>query len=173
MKTFPNLIILINSTSIGGWGGKFKMIIFDRVSLVQGTLSRTLIDTLVPKITILGGTSECPLLAYSAKKCDNLLVEADLFYHFRELILCNSKRLQFHWKKNMVAQFSKSSIQLCLHFFNLMKLLVPFASHKKLYHYDGSILIFDSCWVKIFLHKLAFVSRSSIWEKSGAPIFHI
>ena len=31
----------------------------------------------------------------SAKKCDNLLVEADIFYHFRGLILCNAKHIQF------------------------------------------------------------------------------
>ena len=49
----------------------------------------------------------------STKFCDNLLVEAESFYHFRGLILCNVKRLQLKQnlkKKNTVAQFSKSSI---------------------------------------------------------------
>ena len=30
---------------------------------------------------------------------DNLLVEADIFYHFRGLILCKTKHLQFHQNK--------------------------------------------------------------------------
>ena len=45
-------------------------------------------------------------------------------------------------KNNMVAQFSKSSIQICHTFFNLMALLFPFASYK-IYHVNGSIVIFD------------------------------
>ena len=32
-------------------------------------------------------------------KRDNLLVETDIICHFRDLILCNVKRLQFHWYK--------------------------------------------------------------------------
>ena len=31
--------------------------------------------------------------ACSAKKCDNLLVEAYIFYRFRGILLCNAKRL--------------------------------------------------------------------------------
>ena len=30
------------------------------------------------------------------KKRDNLLVETDIFCHFRGIIMCNAKRLQFH-----------------------------------------------------------------------------
>ena len=73
---------------------------------------------------------ECPTC--SAKKCDNLLVETDIVFHFRGLILCNAKRLQFHRykKKNIGEKFSKSSIPLCLLFFKLMELLLPFALHK-------------------------------------------
>ena len=33
------------------------------------------------------------------KKCDKLLVEADNFYQFRGLILCNMNHLQFDWYK--------------------------------------------------------------------------
>ena len=32
------------------------------------------------------------------KKRDNLLVERDIFCHFRGIVLCNAKHLQFHWK---------------------------------------------------------------------------
>ena len=48
----------------------------------------------------------------SVKKCDNLLVEAGIFYLFRGLILFNAKRFQFNQlkNKNFVAQFRKSSI---------------------------------------------------------------
>ena len=36
------------------------------------------------------------LKACSAKKRENLLVETEIICHFRDLILCNVKRLQFH-----------------------------------------------------------------------------
>ena len=36
------------------------------------------------------------LLVCYAKKRDKLLVEMDIFFHFRSLILCNAKQLQFH-----------------------------------------------------------------------------
>ena len=69
----------------------------------------------------------------SAKKRDNLLVEADIIYHFKDTILCNAKHLQFYRNlKNRVAQFSKLSIQICCHFFNLMRLLVTFVSQKNM-----------------------------------------
>ena len=47
--------------------------------------------------------------ACSTKKRDNLLVEKDIICHFRGLIFCNMKRLQFHQyirNKKVVAQFS-------------------------------------------------------------------
>ena len=55
-----------------------------------------------------------------SKKIWQLVGRGRFSYHFRGLILCNAKRLQFHWgkNKNIVAQFSKSSIQLCCPFFN-------------------------------------------------------
>ena len=31
--------------------------------------------------------------------CDNLLLEADIFYHFSGIVFCNAKRLQFHSDK--------------------------------------------------------------------------
>ena len=39
------------------------------------------------------------LATCSATFCDKLLVEANIFYHFRGLILCNVKHLQFNWRK--------------------------------------------------------------------------
>ena len=33
---------------------------------------------------------------FSMKLCDNLLIEAEIFYHFRGIIFCNAKRLQFN-----------------------------------------------------------------------------
>ena len=74
------------------------------------------------------------LLTCSAKFCDNLLVEADVFYHFRGLILCNAKCLQFYINKhnsNIVAQFNNYYIQLSCPFL-FMQLLVPFSFHKKI-----------------------------------------
>ena len=44
-----------------------------------------------------------------AKKCDNLLVETDIFCHFRGLILCDAKRLQFHRNKNTRTQGNSST----------------------------------------------------------------
>ena len=38
-------------------------------------------------------------LTCSAKFCDNLVVEADAFNHFRGIILCNAKCLQFQQNK--------------------------------------------------------------------------
>ena len=73
-----------------------------------------------PYTSIICCSPQLARLTCSAKKCDNLLVEADIFYHFRGIIFCNAKHLQFHRyfkNKNIVAQFSKSSIQLCRPFF--------------------------------------------------------
>ena len=38
-------------------------------------------------------------MAGPAKKCDNLLVNTEYFHHFRGLLLCNAKYLQFHHNK--------------------------------------------------------------------------
>ena len=35
----------------------------------------------------------------STNFCDRLLVESDVFYHFRGIILCNAKRLPFYLNK--------------------------------------------------------------------------
>ena len=56
----------------------------------------------------------------SMKFREKLLVEADVFYHFRGLILCNAKCLQFHQNlknKNIGSQLSKYYITLCIPFF--------------------------------------------------------
>ena len=67
--------------------------------------------------------------------------------------------------KNIGAQLRKSSIPQCHNFFKLVDLSVPFASHNIFPFCDGSIDIFDGCWIKCFLQKLARVSRSLIWKK--------
>ena len=68
----------------------------------------------------------------STKVCDNLLVELDTFYHFRDIILCNAKHLQFNrgGNKNLRAQVRKFSMPLRCTFTKLMGLLVTFMSHK-------------------------------------------
>ena len=55
-----------------------------------------------------------------------------------------------------------------------MELLVPFVLQNIFPHCDGSIVIFDGCWLKnIVLQKLARVLRSLILEEYGAPSIHI
>ena len=68
----------------------------------------------------------------STKVCDNLLVEVDIFYHFRDIILCNAKHLQFNRKnnKNLRAQFRNFSMPLRCTFKKWMELLVTFTSHR-------------------------------------------
>ena len=89
------------------------------------------------------------------KFCDNLLVEADVFYQFRSVILCNAKHLQFHQilkKKNVGAQFSKYSIPLCCPFF--IYGVVGFVCVAHFFsHCDSSIVIFCGYWLKIVFHR--------------------
>ena len=51
-------------------------------------------DFLSKKLVIGGRYLTC-----SVKKCHNLLVEADNFYHFRGIICCNTKHLNFNLYK--------------------------------------------------------------------------
>ena len=90
----------------------------------------------------------------SAKKCDNLLVEADIFCHFKSLILCNAKRFLFcrNKNKNIWAQFINSPIPLCCNFFNWWSCWFRCNAHKNP-HCNVSIVIFDSYWINIFLQK--------------------
>ena len=83
------------------------------------------------------------------KKIDNLLVEADNFYHFRVHILCNTRHLQFNRYKNkiVVAQFSKYSLKLLRHFL-IDGFVGSVCVAQKKSHCDGSIVIFDGCWIK-------------------------
>ena len=89
------------------------------------------------------------------KKCDNLLVEADKFYHFRGLICVMQNTLNLIHIKNkiVVAQFSKYSIQPRRTLKKLMDFLVPFVSHKCFSHCDGSIFIFGGWCIKINFYK--------------------
>ena len=91
------------------------------------------------------------------EKCDNFLVEADNFYHFRGLILCNSKHIQFNWYKDkiLVAQFSKYSIKLRCNFFLVYWLVGFICVAQKVSHYDGCIVIFDGYWMKNIFTKIS------------------
>ena len=52
-----------------------------------------------------------------------------------------------------------------------MGLLLPFTSHKKNSHCDGSIVFFYGCWIKHFLQKLARVLWSLICKNMARPLF--
>ena len=79
------------------------------------------------------------------EKNDNLLVEANNFYHFRGLIFYREKYLQLNQyrKQDCSCTVQKYFYSTTSWFFNLIELLVPFKSHKKVLHCDGSIVIFD------------------------------
>ena len=64
------------------------------------------------------------------KKCDSLLVETDIFCHFRGLILCNTKRYQYHLieKQEHMGTVQHVFYSPMSYFFKLMELLLPFAS---------------------------------------------
>ena len=71
--------------------------------------------------------------ACSAKKLDNLSVEADIFYHSGGIVLCNSKGLQF----NGLKKERKGAVQIVLYtlmlsFLKLVGFLPLLASHKKI-----------------------------------------
>ena len=71
--------------------------------------------------------------ACSTEKRDNLLVETNIFCHFRGLILryANGSNNPINLKEyNVKEQFRKSSIPLCSPLFYLMELLIPFTLHK-------------------------------------------
>ena len=89
----------------------------------------------------------------SANFCDDLLVEADIIYHFRGIILCNTKRLQFYLNKKQERRGTVQQVfySYMLPFFNLMDWLVPFGSQKNP-RCDGSIVIFYGCWIKIIFY---------------------
>ena len=81
--------------------------------------------------------------------CDNLLVGAECFYHFKGLILCNTKHLQFHQNlknQNVRAQFRKSSMDL-LHPLKKNGVLGSVYVLKK-YYCDGSIVILYGFCIK-------------------------
>ena len=71
-------------------------------------------------------------LTCSAKFCDKLLFETDIFYHFRGLILLNLKCLQFNLNKKTRTQGHISASLIfpyILIFCNLWIFLAPFTLH--------------------------------------------
>ena len=94
-----------------------------------------------------------------------LISNGGYFFHFRVLILCNSKLLKFNRNKKIAKGHSSASLLFSyLLFFKFMDLLDPFALHKNISHCDSYSVIFYGCRIKLFSHKLAHVSRSPIWE---------
>ena len=118
--------------------GKCKSLqLFLNFSFINLTLYTCMINNLV--------------LTCSTKCCDNLLVEADNFYHFRGIISCNTKRLQFNRNKK---QELKGTVQqvfytLTSSFYKLVEFLVPFEPHKNLPRCKDYIVNVDGCWIKI------------------------
>ena len=86
----------------------------------------------------------------SAKKCDNLLVEADIFYHLRGIILCIVKRLQFnHLKKEREGTVWKVFYEHTLSHFKFDVVVASVCVAQTFPHCDGSIIIFVGFWIKI------------------------
>ena len=87
------------------------------------------------------------------------------------IILCNTKHLQFHVnnkKKTIGAQFSKSYIPLCLFF--ICGVVASVRVAQKNPRCDGSVVIFDACWLNVFLQKLARVLLSLISKNMARPL---
>ena len=80
------------------------------------------------------------------QKCDNLLVDIDIFYDFRSIIFGNARCLQFHQEREIRTQGnSLGSIifPYVVLFLKLMELSVIFTSHKMLPHSGGFIVVLD------------------------------
>ena len=69
------------------------------------------------------------------------------FYHFRDLVLCYAKCLQFCLRGPQEHIVTVQKILYCpmLSFLLMMDLVVPFASHKTISHCDCTNIIFDGC----------------------------
>ena len=65
---------------------------------------------------------------------DRLLVDTDFFYHFRGLVLCNAKRLQFNRNKKQEHRGTVKQVLYypMLYWFKLIEFLVLFAPHKEI-----------------------------------------
>ena len=85
-----------------------------------------------------------PKLECSEKFSNNLSVEAGGFYHFRELILCNAKCLQFNRnkKKERRGTVQKLFYSPMLPFKKMDVVVGSVGSAQKKCHCDGSIVIF-------------------------------
>ena len=57
--------------------------------------------------------------------------------------------------------------------FLLMELLVIFVSHTNFPQCDGSIFIFDGCWLNIIFTKISSCIKVFNFKKYGAPIIHV
>ena len=94
----------------------------------------------------------------------NLLVEADNFYHFLGLILCNTKHPQFNRLK---IQEWKSTVQQVLYpYVIILKIdwVVDSVNAAQKISLRRLHCHFYGCWIKTNLHKLARVLRYLIWK---------
>ena len=70
---------------------------FDDMKLTDGAIFTTALikrakSRVNQKVNFPHDTNQC--MRCSTKFCDKLFVEVDMFYHFRGLMLCNTKHLQ-------------------------------------------------------------------------------
>ena len=92
-----------------------------------------------------------PHMTCSVKRCNNLLVEADIFSILGVSFCVTQNSFNFtETKKTGTQGHSPASIlfPICHPFLKLMELLVPFALHNFFSHCDSFIVIFDSWWIK-------------------------
>ena len=111
----------------------------------------------------------------STKFCDNFLMQLDIFFHFRGLLLWNSKNYQFQHKnknKNVRTPFRKSSMPFYLPFYKIMELLTPMASQQCFAQCNGCIVIFEGWWMKTFFAQIRSCMKVFILKKLGAPMFY-
>ena len=108
----------------------------------------------------------------SLKKRDKLLIEADIFTILGVSFCVMQNAFNFNEKKRSCT-VTEVFYSTKLSFFKLIELLVLFAPHKFFLIATVTLSFLMVSEYKYFLHKLARVSRSSIWKKSGAPISQI
>ena len=107
------------------------------------------------------------------KKMLQLVSRGRKFYHFRGIILCNAKHLKLiQLKKDRSCTVQQVFYSDTNYFFNLVNLLLPFASYKKVSCCDGYIVIFDGCWIQNLFTKVCWCITDLRLEKNIVrPIF--